>query len=136
MNVPHVLIVDDDIDDIVIYTQAFEQSRHFLQTSFFQTSEAVIPYLNSLSDEQLPHLIITDLNMPKLNGFELLRQLKSCPRLKQISVLVCSTSTLPSDKQTCLMLGAVGYIVKPLRLKEYIELVDEVAAQWLQKNPK
>src|SRR5689334_7377115 len=73
---------------------------------------------NEMSSSGLPCLIVLDLNMPKLNGTQTLKQLKEDPRYRDIPVIVYSTSINRVEKEKCLALGAHSFITKPLSLKE------------------
>jgi CheY-like chemotaxis protein len=125
-----LLIVDDDIDDIVLLNDAFEGKRSFIDIGFLANPEGVMAHLQQLSEEQLPHLIITDLNMPKVDGFKLLHELKADERLKSIPVIVCSTSVSPHDRSKALQLGAKDFITKPISLNNYSETVDKIVASF------
>ena len=86
-----ILVIEDDIDDIVILHEAFDKKGMAADLFFIQNPETTLTYLESLSDYALPHLIISDLNMPKLDGFELLKLLKDNDRFHPIPVILFST---------------------------------------------
>lgn len=121
-----LFIVDDDIDDIFFLTEAFtKKSKHFDVVSF-QDAEDVLFQLSNLSVENYPTLIITDLNMPRLNGFELLERLKSDGQLKHIPVFISSNSSLDNNRVSCMNSGAEAYFVKPYTLEEYLQMVENI----------
>ena len=117
-----ILIVDDDADDREIISTTF----HDLGISNFQvvsSAQAAFAFLQSIEEqENLPRLIITDLNMPGISGYELLQSLKTMQRYKHIPVIVYSTSNLKEDINKCLLKGALDYFTKPSLLSEYSAL--------------
>jgi CheY-like chemotaxis protein len=121
-----VLIVDDDPDDREIMNEAFlmhGSTHHLILTS----AQEVFLYLQEIkNDADLPQLIITDLNMPGITGFELLQALKGMQRYKHIDVFVYSTSSMGSHIDLCLALGAKDYITKPSAITGYHELVKRI----------
>ncbi|HYH15702.1 MAG TPA: response regulator [Flavisolibacter sp.] len=123
-----VLIVDDDPDDLEIMNEAFlmQGSTHHLTLS---SAQAVFLYLQDVKrDEDLPSLIITDLNMPGISGFELLQALKGMQRYKHIDVFVYSTSNTKSHIDLCLALGAKEYITKPSAITGYQQLAERISS--------
>ena len=121
-----ILVIEDDIDDIVILHEAFDKKGMAADLFFIQNPETTITYLESLSDYALPHLIISDLNMPKLDGFELLKLLKDNDRFHPIPVILFSTSTSPFHKEKALQLGAHSFITKPLNMAGFIKFAEGV----------
>jgi len=103
-------MVDDDLEELTLIEEALLDAG---QTVHYE--ENGIEALNYLETcEQLPSLIVLDLNMPKLNGTETLVQLKSNDRYKNIIVVIYSTSVNAMEKEKCMNLGAHSYIAKPL----------------------
>lgn len=121
-----ILIVDDDPDDRDIMKDAFEQKGpgHHLTLS---SAEEVLSYLQSiLHDEDLPKLIITDLNMPGISGIDLLKTLKGMSRYRNIEVVVFSTSSSPRHATLCTTLGAKEFITKPESIGGYYQLAERI----------
>lgn len=121
-----LLIIDDDKDDIFFLTEAFLKKNDQLNIVSFDNAQHAFSYLATLCPEKFPALIITDLNMPKLNGFEFLRQLKTSEILRTIPVVISSNSSLEVNKTSCFQLGAKAYFVKPYLLEEYLKMVDQL----------
>lgn len=123
-----IIIVDDDPDDRYIMDIAFTKqgsTEHLILSS----AGEVITYLQSVvHSKDLPRLIITDLNMPGISGFDLLQVLKGMHRYRHIDVFVYSTSSLISHVNTCLALGAKEYIIKPLFLEDFQELAERLSS--------
>jgi CheY-like chemotaxis protein len=113
MIVFRVLIVDDDPDDRDFLRNALEKAgvEPILALSLAQE---VFAYLQGVEvTENLPKLIISDLNMPGINGYELIQALRSMSRYQHIPVVICSTSSLSTDVNRCLAAGAKQYFKKP-----------------------
>lgn len=127
----HLIVVDDDVDDRDIMKEALESqgSTHHL---ILGSAEEVFTYLQGVeTDEHLPRVIMTDLNMPGISGVELLRTLKSSPRYAHIEVLIFSTSGLNKQAEHCLALGAKEYIIKPSAISGYVELAGRLTEEVL-----
>ncbi|MBL7735848.1 MAG: response regulator [Chitinophagaceae bacterium] len=117
-----ILMVDDDLDDREIISDAFKmiEADHLLH--FESDGENAIQYVQSQFETgNLPSLIVLDLNMPKLNGAQTLKILKSDPRFENIPVIIFSTSLNDLEKKECLNLGAHSYVIKPVYYKESVE---------------
>ena len=114
-----VLVVDDDADDRDFLRDALER----VGVEPILTLEAahnVFAYLQSVErDEDLPRLIITDLNMPGISGYELLQALRTMSRYCHIPVIICSTSSYSPDITRCIAAGAKQYISKPNSISGY-----------------
>jgi CheY-like chemotaxis protein len=121
-----IVIVDDDMDDILLLNEIFSVTEYAKSISFFHNPEGVIPYLDSISDTQLPSLILSDLNMPKLNGFELLEALKINKRYQRIPVVIYTTSNSEKEKRKALSLGARDFITKPVQSNAYHKIIDKI----------
>jgi CheY-like chemotaxis protein len=79
-----------------------------------------------------PDIIILDLNMPKINGIELLRILKSNDLLKYIPIVILTTSTNQRDVKECYEMGIAGYLLKPLKYDDYVKIIKGLIDYWSQ----
>ncbi|HCT45914.1 MAG: two-component system response regulator [Phycisphaerae bacterium] len=95
--------------------------------------EAAVRYLGN-QRLTLPKLIILDLKLPKLNGHEVLRFIKSSERLKVIPVVILSTSLSESDRQTALKLQANSVLTKSVNFKEFQNMLGDMVKYWLSWN--
>lgn len=109
-------LIDDDVDDQEIFIMALDQlDMQFHCTVANNGNEA----LQKLKRESvLPDYIFLDLNMPRMNGKECLKELKKNERLQNIPVIIYTTSSSKADMEDTLKLGAAGFITKPFSLKE------------------
>jgi CheY-like chemotaxis protein len=121
-----LIIVDDDLDDIFVLNEVFSSTDYGKEVQFFQKSKELLPYLDSLEDKDLPQLIISDLHMPGYSGFDLLKKLKSNLRYQHIPFILCSTSTLTSDREKGIALGARDFLQKPMEQNGYSKMVERV----------
>ena len=116
-----ILLAEDDIDDQELLIDTFSQIDPTIQLEAFTTGKKILKYLEDLSENSLPSLIILDYNIPEMNGAEILKQLETS-RYHEIVKLVWSTSDSPMYKNTCLSLGAAAYFVKPSNISGLMEM--------------
>ena len=108
-----VLYADDDADDQAWVTEACQAVNAGLSIYFVGNGREALQYLQTLLPEQLPSLIILDLNMPQLDGRQTLQRLKAHPLYSHIPVAIVSTSSSKMDREVCQRLGASVFLVKP-----------------------
>lgn len=122
-----VLIVDDDDDDRWLMNQAFDRVCPQIQQVFARDGEEAFDYLQIVP---VPLFIITDLNMPRKNGVELVEQLRYHPRYQSVPVIVCTTSVSSDDRCRCYAAGANAFISKPDCLTDLTELIRCLVNVW------
>lgn len=121
-----VLYADDDPDDRTLIQQAFKTYSHTVELKTFEDGVCLLQYINNAPmSEPLPCLIILDINMPRLDGKEVLAELRSKTEFEGIPVILFSTSTLPSEKEFAKSFNA-GFITKPLYTEQMYFLVDRM----------
>ena len=129
---PKLLLVEDDPLLINLYKTAFTESGYEVGTAF--DGETGFEVLSKM--EEKPTLILSDLMMPKMNGFELLRKIKSAPELKNIPVVFLTNLGNEEEAKRGLEEGAVTYIVKSeYEPKEVVRKVEAVIAKYGGGNP-
>jgi CheY-like chemotaxis protein len=121
---PLILLVEDDAEDHFIFCDALETISSAAEVQVQPNGIEALKFLHSNPAGKLPSIIITDLNMPKMNGCELLVQLKSTAAFSNIPVVIYTTSVNEKESAHCLKLGAAAYISKPLTLRESIEVAE------------
>ncbi|HUQ66653.1 MAG TPA: response regulator [Flavitalea sp.] len=125
MKIKKVLLADDDADDREIFVRVLDKKTDVQLLNIVENGLEVIDYLDGLpARDLLPHLIILDHNMPKMNGTETLGKLKSDKRYSDIHVVIYSTYSDNIMKQTCEELGASMVLAKPSSMKEYETIID------------
>lgn len=133
-----ILIAEDDDDDFLLTREALEESR-LLNTLFrVKNGEELLDYLlrrgsyTKPSESPRPTLILLDLNMPKMDGREALKQIKSHPDLRQIPVIVLTTSAAEDDIAKTYDLGVNSFIRKPVSFEEFIKTIRVLKEYWLE----
>jgi two-component system response regulator len=131
-------MADDDADDRQMTKEAFEESHLNNDLRFVEDGVELLDYLkrrgkyiNPFSAPR-PGLILLDLNMPKKDGREALREIKDDPRLKSIRVVVLTTSKAEEDIIRIYDLSAASYITKPVTFAALIEVVRTLGKYWLE----
>lgn len=116
----NILLVDDDNLDQIDVTRTLDRKNIFYRLKTAKNGEEALAILQD-TDETVyagvPDIILLDLNMPKMNGFELLQHLKQHDEWKSIKVFILTTTGEQEDKRRALSLGASGFITKPLKLE-------------------
>ncbi|MBK0381956.1 response regulator [Pedobacter sp. SD-b] len=116
-------IADDDPDDRMIIREAFEENDGDQTLLFFEDGEMVMAQFKERLDfRHYPSLLILDLNMPKINGLELLGLIKNDANTKHIPVVILSTSKNKQDKEKGMNLGADDFITKPFSFEQMINI--------------
>lgn len=132
-----ILIADDNPGDRVLIEKALQASGVDNQLFFAEDGQELINYMNEAvlySDlHKFSHLILLDLNMPRLNGMDTLKILKTDRRFKQIPVVVLTSSSLDKDVSAAYELGANSYFMKPSNYKQFLDLVKLLETYWLKK---
>ncbi len=124
MTTKKLVILDDDPDDLYLLNEIFLEKGFQLQS--FNDGQKCLAYLNNCRDDELPDAVLTDLNMPLVSGYDIIKKIKSNNRLEGIHIIVCSTSNAQSSITECLELGARDYFVKPYKISGYYELADTI----------
>ncbi len=124
-----ILLVDDDSTDAMLFNRAIENLKITNPVIHSATCREGLDYLRN-PDNKKPWIVITDLNMPQMNGLELLMAIKADDALKHTIVIVLSGSGDERDVDESFRLGAAGYMVKPLDHKMLIEMISTIHAYW------
>lgn len=133
-----ILIADDDADDRLMIKDAFNENENSPELLFVEDGEELMHYLKrkgKYSENDVypvPQLIILDLNMPKKDGREALREIKSNSALKHIPVIVLSTSNVTEDVVKCYEDGCNCFLTKPMTFNELVELTRSFNQYWME----
>jgi CheY-like chemotaxis protein len=137
-----VLLVEDDPYDARLIVRAIEKARILNPIQVVADGEMAVSYLSGQppyddrARHPLPVLILLDLKLPKLDGFEVLRWKREQPLLRRIPVVVLTSSSLSADVGKAYDLGANSYLVKRAGTHELIDLLKTVELYWLVTNAK
>lgn len=133
-----ILMAEDDPDDRMLSEEALQEAHILNDLRFVADGEELIDYLNNRGRYQRPDsaprpsLILLDLNMPRKDGREALGEIKSDPELRSIPVVVLTTSKAEEDIVRSYDLGVSGYITKPVRFEELVEVMKTIGRYWLE----
>jgi CheY-like chemotaxis protein len=133
-----ILMADDDSDDRQMTKEAFEESHLKNDLRFVEDGVELLDYLKRRgkyadpSSSPRPGLILLDLNMPKKDGREALREMKADPKLKNIRVVVLTTSKAEEDILRTYDLSAASYITKPVTFTALIDVIRTLGKYWLE----
>ena len=133
-----ILMAEDDADDRLLVREAFEESRLVNELRFVEDGEELLDYLRGqgrFSDPlsaPRPGLVLLDLNMPRKDGREALREIKEDPDLRRIPVVVMTTSKAEEDIFRSYELGASSFITKPVTFERLVELMKTLGQYWIE----
>lgn len=133
-----ILIAEDDADDRFLLQAAFEENGFKDRLEFVENGVEVIEYLTGdkpkAADRKFPRFILLDLNMPKKDGREVLKELKQHAELKKIPVVIFSTTNNEQEMRRCYELGANSYITKPNSFESLIKTVAALRSYWMHTS--
>src|SRR5687767_11522 len=133
-----ILMADDDPDDRQLTKEAFEEARLANDLRFVEDGVELLDYLNRRgkyadpATSPRPGLILLDLNMPKKDGREALEEIKRDPKLKNIRVVVMTTSKAEEDILRTYDLGASSYVTKPVTFAALVDVIQTLGKYWLE----
>ena len=133
----YILIGEDDADDRFLLQTAFDEVRPNSQLVFVENGVELLDFLVGKSEEAhaiLPVFILLDLNMPKKDGREVLRELKAHPVLQHVPVIMFSTTNNEHEIRRCYELGANSYITKPDSFGGLQDIVKALCGYWLGES--
>ena len=132
----NILMADDDPDDRMLVRDALSETSLPQQLDCVADGEELLDYLYRrgrfarLPENHSPRIILLDLNMPRKDGREALREIKSDPRLRQIPVVILTTSSSVEDIQRTYEMGASSFIVKPRNFETLVETLQTLVKYW------
>ena len=133
-----ILVAEDDEDHYLLIREAFETSDPFIKLHRVKDGEELMDYLlmreSSLNPPQAsqPDVILLDLNMPRKDGREALKEIKSHPNLRTIPVVVLTTSKFYEDVLQSYQSGANSYLIKPLSFHQWVALAKIFNEYWFE----
>ena len=130
----HVLLIEDNEGDVLLIKEAFEETESFTQISTVRDGEEARDFLQKngeYTDVGMPDLILLDVNLPKLNGHEVLQFIKSTDHLKHIPVIMLSTSSSRKDVTKAYSNYVNSYITKPVDAGSLLETMAGIESFWV-----
>jgi CheY-like chemotaxis protein len=129
-----VLLVEDNAADADLVREAIEGGKLIINLNVVRDGEEAMAYLKregSYKNAKRPDLVLLDLNLPKKDGREVLREVKADPVLSLIPIVVLTTSSADADILQSYQLHANAYIAKPVEFETFIKIVNQVTEFWL-----
>ncbi len=132
-----ILLADDDPDDRILAAEALRQARMVNDLRFVEDGQELLDYLQRKgkfadpNESPKPGLILLDLNMPKIDGLSALRVIKEDENLRQIPVVVMTTSSNPEDIDAAYGDGVAGFVTKPVSFNELVDVMATVGKYWV-----
>ena len=133
-----IFLAEDNLGDQVLIQEVLEDLGVDVVYDLVADGELAWAYLRGIADQaevNLPHLLILDINLPKIDGLQLLDFCKKQHRLKNIPTLIISSSTANRDKEKARQLGAAYFFTKPDNIQEYQPLLNMVKNIFLPNSP-
>jgi len=132
-----ILMADDDPDDRLLTKEALEENQLNSELNFVRDGVELMDYLNqkksfNKTNAPKPDLILLDLNMPKMDGREALREIKENPNFKRIPVIVLTTSKAEADIINSYDLGVNSFISKPVLFNDLVEVTRQIGKYWFE----
>jgi len=124
-----ILLVEDDKIDAMTVKRAMSDLKITNPLSHVNDGLEALDYLKNSSNE-IPCIILLDLNMPRMNGIELLKVIKAHSDYKKIPVVVLTTSNAEKDKVESFILSVAGYMIKPVDYKQFVDVIKDINLYW------
>lgn len=126
-----LLLAEDNPADVYLMEAALELAAMPVMMTVARDGREVMDQLDELKvTSRLPDLVLLDLNMPRMNGFEVLTAIRRDPVLAHLPVVVFTTSTAPDDVRRAYELHANSYVSKPVTLSGFMQLMERLGAYW------
>lgn len=135
-----ILLVEDNPNDVELTLRAFEKNHITNRLIHVWNGEEALDFLFARGEfqerrvEDVPKVVLLDLQLPKISGLEVLREIRADSRTRFIPVVVLTTSKEESDLITSYSLGVNSYIVKPVDFQKFIQSVNDIGLYWLLLN--
>ena len=132
-----ILLVEDNRDHAELALKALKKGALSSEVRWVKDGQEALDYLEQHQAfaqpgaAPRPALILLDIHLPKLNGYDVLRRIKSNPALQAIPVVMLTTSERPDDVSECYSAGANSYVTKPVTSKQFIEQLKALQLYWL-----
>lgn len=134
---PPILLVEDNPMDLDLTLRAFSKKKFSNQVHIARDGEEALAYIPRWeAGDPLPAVILLDINLPKVNGLEVLRQLKTHERFRRIPVVVLTSSKEDKDLKTAYDLGVNSYIEKPVSFNKFMEVAEQIELYWCVLNER
>lgn len=136
----NVLLVEDNPQDELLILRAFTKANFANQIEVVRDGQQALDYLfaegefASRAGSELPSVVILDINLPRVNGLEVLRRLREDSRTKLLPIAILTSSDEECDRLQSYRNGANSFVRKPVEFKEFVESVSQIGVYWLAVN--
>jgi len=128
MRVLNILLIEDDTIEAMKFNRTISSLKLEHNVTEANNGEDALKILQK--KDELPDIILLDLNMPKINGVEFLNILKNDDTLRHIPTVILTTSNNQKDLLECYKIGIAGYVLKPLKYETYVSKIEKLLAYW------
>lgn len=139
-SLPYIFLIEDNEQDEILTIKALQKNNILNEIKIARDGEEAINILFNEKfanfEHELPQLILLDLKLPKINGLEVLKKIKSNTRTKLIPIVILTTSTEDSDLLNGYEFGANSYVRKPVNYHEFTDAVKSLGTYWLNLNER
>ncbi len=125
----HILLVEDDEVDRMTVKRAIKKLKIPNKLYTAENGEEALQLLRN--SEELPWFILMDINMPRMNGIELLKTMKADERLKIVPIIMLTTSAQDEDRYESFRHSVAGYVIKPVEFDNFVEVIDRIHKYWM-----
>jgi len=122
-DIKFILVAEDDADDRYLLEMAFRDNGYQEKILFVKDGDEVISTLIGLPPDELPQLVVLDLNMPRKGGKQTLREIRANRMYDSIPVIILSTTNIPEEKAACANIGAMLFLTKPSNYTSLLQTV-------------
>jgi two-component system response regulator len=136
-----ILLVEDNIDDAELAMRELKKTKMTCNLFHVKDGEEALDFIFAAGKyggnrdiQHLPKVILLDIQMPKVNGIEVLEKIKANPRTSAIPVVILTSSNQSPDIKKCYSLGVNSYIIKPVNFESYTQAIKELGLYWLLLN--
>lgn len=132
MKALNILLIEDNEGDILLTTEAFEESKIINKITAIRDGKAAIDYFEKLTHkDDYPHLVLLDINLPKLSGHEVLAHIKSSEKFCTIPVIMLTTSSAEKDIMKSYRNHVNCYITKPIDVNDFMQAITKIEDFWI-----
>lgn len=134
-----VMLIEDDPGDAEMVIRALKRAAPYIELAHVEDGAAAIDLIfgegeHAAQGIRIPELVILDLNMPKMDGPQVLERMRADKRTSRIPVVVLTSSREDSDLKRCYDLGINSYVVKPVEFRKFTKTISNIGHYWLELN--
>jgi two-component system, response regulator len=129
-----ILLVEDNEDDVELTLRAFARTDVIYEIVVVRDGAQALDYVLRKGADEAPQIVLLDLKLPRLDGFEVLRRLRSDERTRRLPVVVLTSSDEEQDMAACYDLGANSFLRKPVDFARFVDTARQLGSYWLDLN--